>query len=111
MWSSEGERLIGFRYLRRAGSGGSWDGGGLRSSVNGGLIVDSSDLVRYSSREIAGAVKFVKERAAERIRAMDALRFDFNVEVDADKILRRVKGGSALSSLISSSIGNRGSRG
>jgi len=72
--SSAGEAVIGLRYRRRVGSGGSRRGKGRRSSVNGGYI-GRTERVRYSSREMAGALKLEKERAAERSRAE---RFDLN---------------------------------
>ena len=75
--NSAGEAVMGLRYRRSAGSGGSGEGEGRRSSVKGGDI-ESNERVRYSSREIAGAPKFEKERAADRSRAKDAVRFDLN---------------------------------
>lgn len=93
---------MGLRYLRRAGSGGSWVEGGRRSSVKGG-VNETRERVRYSSREMAGAVKFVKERAAKRMRAMEALRFDFKADVDLGSSRRVVTGTSASSSLFGSS--------
>jgi len=72
--SSAGEAVIGLRYRRRAGPGGSGRGKGRRSSVKGGYI-GRRERVRYSSRETAGALKLEKERAAERSRAE---RFDLN---------------------------------
>lgn len=68
--------MIGLRYRRRAGSGGSGRGKGRRSSVKGGDI-GRRERVRYSSREMAEALKLETERAAERRRAE---RFDLNLD-------------------------------
>lgn len=78
--------------------------------MKGGLI-ESKDRVRYSSREMAGAVKFVKERAAERIRAMEALKLDFSADVDLENPRSLVTRTSASSSLAGSSAEESGSRG
>ena len=82
--SSVAEAVVGFRYRRRAGSGGSFKGGGRRSSVNGGDI-GSKERVRYSSREIAGAVKLERERAAVRSIAKDAVKLDLNPNFRPDE--------------------------
>ena len=44
-WNSEGESVMGFRYLRRAGSGGSVEGNGRLSSVKCGEM-PNKDLAR-----------------------------------------------------------------
>ena len=71
---------MGFRYRRRAGSGGRGDGEGRRSSVKGGEM-GSNERVRYSSLETAWAPKLERERAAERSRANDAVRLDLKPDL------------------------------
>ena len=71
---------MGFKYRRRAGSGGRVDGEGRRSSVKGGEM-GSNERVRYSSRETAWTPKLETERAAERSRANDAVRLDLKPDL------------------------------
>ena len=69
--------MVGLRYRRSAGEGGSCIGGGRRSSVNWGAIV-KRDRVRKSSGWTEGVANVETDCAADLMARNDAVRFDLN---------------------------------
>lgn len=98
----------GFRYLRRAGEGGSSDGGGRLSSVNSGAK-EKIERVRKSSGLLVGVVAARLDTvwAADLRARSEAVRFERRDEVRLFWVGRIGDGDGRT--MVSSYIGDKGS--